>query len=143
MSGSPGAAHVVIVSDSRAVGATDRVVVAWAPGETISPATDVMQARERLAALSLLSERAAASADRAEHALVAALRAHCAGTATTIDVIVAREGLSAVEDRALEAFLGVQDAARTVTELTRSLGGMPVVAPPGSVDLFADPSSAS
>jgi hypothetical protein len=51
--------------------------------------------------------------------------------------------LSAVEDRALEAFLGVQDAARTVTELTRSLGGMPVVAPPGSVDLFADPSSAS
>jgi hypothetical protein len=142
VSGSPGAAHVVIVSDSRAVGATDRVVVAWAPGETISPATDVMQARERLAALSLLSERAAASADRAEHALVAALRAHCAGTATTIDVIVAREGLSAV-DRALEAFLGVQDAARTVTELTRSLGGMPVVAPPGSVDLFADPSSAS
>ena len=134
---------MIIVSESRAISSRERVGVVSAPGETISPATDVRRARGRLAAVSPRSERAAAAADRAEHGLVAALRAHCAGTATTIDVIVAREGLSAMEDRALEAFLGVQDAARTVTELTRSLGGMPVVAPPGSVDLFADPSSAS
>jgi len=66
-----GAAHVIIVSESRAVSTRDRVGVVSAPGETISPASDVRRARGRLAAVSLRSERAAAAADRAEHALVA------------------------------------------------------------------------
>jgi len=128
---------VIIVSESRAISSRERVGVVSAPGETISPATDVRRARGRLAAVSPRSERAAAAADRAEHGLVAALRAHCGGIATAVDVIAAREGLSAVRDRAVDAYLRAQDAVRAGTQLTRSLGGLPVLAT-GFVYVLAD-----
>jgi hypothetical protein len=52
-------------------------------------------------------------------------------------VIAARDRLSAARDRAVDAFLRAQDAVRAVTELTRSLGGLPVVAT-GFVHVLAD-----
>lgn len=103
---------------------------AWRPSrrvdqsspEGIDAATDVCLARERLAALSRLSERAAARAGRAEFALVDALRDRRAGAA---DVETSRRRLVAAQDAALEASCRAQDAARAVTVLTRSIGGLP------------------
>ena len=103
---------------------------AWRPSrrvdqsspEGIDAATDVCLARERLAALSRLSERAAACAGRAEFALVDALSDRRAGAA---GIEAARRRLLDAQDAALEAFSRAQDAARAVTVLTRSLGGLP------------------
>ena len=55
-------------------------------------------------------------------------------------MIAARDRLSAARDRAVDAFLRAQDAVRAVTELTRSLGGLPVVAT-GFVYVLADDTS--
>lgn len=103
---------------------------AWRPSrrvdqsspEGIDAATDVCLARVRLAALSRLSERAAARAGRAEFALVDALSDRRAGAA---GIEAARRRLVDAQDAALVAFCRTQDAARAVTVLTRSIGGLP------------------
>jgi len=87
----------------------------------VDAATDVRLARERLAVLSRLSEHAARQVDRAELALVEELRDRRARAGR---VEAARRRLVDTQDAALDAFRQAQDAARSVTVLTRSLGGL-------------------
>jgi hypothetical protein len=99
----------------------------------LDAAGDVRRARERLAGLSRLSEHATARAERAEFELVKALGDRRAGVA---EVEGARRRLVDAQDTALVAFRQAQDAARAVTVLIRSIGGLPLGEPDFS-DLLA------
>ena len=88
--------HTAASAGSRRLGRrTDRS----SPGG-VGAATDVCLARERLAVMSRLSEHAATQVDRAEFALVDALRDHRAGAA---GIEAARRRLVDAQDAALGA----------------------------------------